>query len=200
MDKTAGSGQATLVVAMVDPEIVRARSARPPRRVQPLGDPSPGMTGPSRSHGCRRCRGRPRPARRARSAAPSRTRHRPRPSAGTRPRSRRRAGRTRPARRTDRRRRVGCRSPSARASRIPVWRAGRPDDHPPLRPTIIGQRWRVLHQLEAETDEERDRRVVLVDDQGHQLDVRHALSLSCIEREAPPCRCPSGGATLVPPV
>ena len=43
----------------------------------------------------------------------------------------------------------------------------RPHDDPALGRPVVGQRRRVLDELEAErVDEERDRRVVLVDDQG----------------------------------
>ncbi len=57
-------------------------------------------------------------------------------------------------------------------------RTGRPDDDPPLRSTVVGRRRRVLDQLEADAvDEEGDRRVVVVDDDGHELDV-HAASMA----------------------
>jgi fructosamine-3-kinase len=55
---------------------------------------------------------------------------------------------------------------------------GRPDDDPSFRAAIVGERGRILDQLEAEhVDEEGDRRVVLVNDDGHQVHVRHPTIL-----------------------
>ena len=58
--------------------------------------------------------------------------------------------------------------------------AGRPHHDPALLPSIVGQRRRVLGEFKAEdADEESDRRVVVLDDQGNLLDVhpRHSASV-----------------------
>ena len=63
--------------------------------------------------------------------------------------------------------------------------ARRPDNNPPLGAPVVGQRWRVLHQVEAEhLGEERDGRVVLVNDQGNQIDLHDSrldetISIRC---------------------
>jgi hypothetical protein len=50
--------------------------------------------------------------------------------------------------------------------------AGRPDDHPALGSPVIGQRWRVLDEVEPEhAGEEFDGRVVLIHDQSNQVDL-----------------------------
>ena len=50
----------------------------------------------------------------------------------------------------------------------------RSDDNPPFGSPVIRQRRGVLDEVEAEyVGEERDRRVVLVDDQGNQVDLHH---------------------------
>ncbi len=49
-------------------------------------------------------------------------------------------------------------------------RAGRPNDHPPLGPSVVGQGRRVFDELEAEdVHEEPDGTVVIVDDQRELL-------------------------------
>jgi hypothetical protein len=50
--------------------------------------------------------------------------------------------------------------------------AGRADDHPALRPPVVGERRRVLDEVEPEyAGEEGDSAVVLVNDQGNQIDL-----------------------------
>ena len=54
----------------------------------------------------------------------------------------------------------------------PSLRAGRADDHPAFWPPVIGERRRVLDEVEAEyTSEEGDGRVVLINDQRNQVDL-----------------------------
>lgn len=49
-----------------------------------------------------------------------------------------------------------------------------PHDDLPLGSPVIGQRWGVLDEVEAEyVAEERDRRVVVIDNQGNQVDLHH---------------------------
>ena len=49
---------------------------------------------------------------------------------------------------------------------------GRAYHHPPLLPTVAGERQRVVDEFEAElVDEERNGRVVVVDNDGNRLDV-----------------------------
>jgi hypothetical protein len=53
--------------------------------------------------------------------------------------------------------------------------ARRPHDDPPLRTTVVRRRRCVIDQLEAkDADEELDRRVVVVDDDGGEVDVDRA--------------------------
>lgn len=60
----------------------------------------------------------------------------------------------------------------------------RPDHDPPLRAPVIGQRWRVFHQIEPEhANEELDRRVVLVHHDRHKFEV-HAKRLNNQQRPA----------------
>jgi hypothetical protein len=50
--------------------------------------------------------------------------------------------------------------------------AGRADDHPALGSSVVGERWRVLDEVEPEyAGEKRNGRVILVDDQGNQVDL-----------------------------
>ena len=54
----------------------------------------------------------------------------------------------------------------------PCLRVGRANYHPALRPPVVGERRRVLHQFESEyTGKEGDGGVVLVNDQGNQVDL-----------------------------
>ncbi|BCJ51915.1 hypothetical protein Asp14428_33900 [Actinoplanes sp. NBRC 14428] len=54
----------------------------------------------------------------------------------------------------------------------PGLRAGRADDHPAFGPSVVGERRRVLDEVEPEyAGKEGDGRVVLVNDQGHQVDL-----------------------------
>ena len=56
----------------------------------------------------------------------------------------------------------------------PGLRTRRPDDDPPLGSPVIGQRRGILDEIEPEyVGEERDRGVVLVNDQGDQVDLHH---------------------------
>jgi hypothetical protein len=51
-------------------------------------------------------------------------------------------------------------------------RSRRADDYPPLGPPVVGERRRVLDEVEAEyTGEERDGGVVLVNDHGNQVNL-----------------------------
>jgi hypothetical protein len=60
-------------------------------------------------------------------------------------------------------------------------RARRSYDDPPLGAPVIRQRWRVLHEVEAQhSGEESDRGIVVVDDQGNQVDL-HRSSLEEID-------------------
>jgi hypothetical protein len=50
--------------------------------------------------------------------------------------------------------------------------AGRPDDHPALGAPVVGERRRVLHEVEPEcSGEELDSRVVLIHDHSNQVDL-----------------------------
>jgi hypothetical protein len=54
-------------------------------------------------------------------------------------------------------------------------RSRRPYDDPPFRPTVVGDRWRILDELKPErTDKEVDRATVVLDDQRNQLKVHAA--------------------------
>jgi hypothetical protein len=68
--------------------------------------------------------------------------------------------------------RRSLRVPVCAGEQDPGLRAGRADHHPALRTPVIRERRRVLHELEAEhSDEEVDRLVVVVDDDGHLLQI-----------------------------
>ena len=55
--------------------------------------------------------------------------------------------------------------------------SGGPNDDPALRPPVVGQRRRVLHELELQhVDEEANRGVVVADDQRDKREMRHRVS------------------------
>ena len=68
-------------------------------------------------------------------------------------------------------------------------RSGGTHHHPALGPSVVGERWAVLGQLEAEdSDEKIDRGVILRDDDGNQVQVGHRLFvvIDCLHRPATP--------------
>jgi hypothetical protein len=61
---------------------------------------------------------------------------------------------------------------NSRARQSP--RLGRPHDHPALRPPIVGQRGRVLDEIELQDiDEKPDRRVIVPHHQCYEFELRH---------------------------
>ena len=61
-------------------------------------------------------------------------------------------------------------------------RAGRPDDHPALGAPVVGERRRVLHEVEPEcSGEELDSWVVLINDHRNQVDL-HLSSVCAVLR------------------
>jgi hypothetical protein len=77
-------------------------------------------------------------------------------------------------------------------------RAGRPDDHPAFWPSIVGERRRVLDEVESEyTGEECDGWVVLVNDQGNQVDLHPGSVRTAVSSSALPCDDGGRGAHLI---
>lgn len=79
----------------------------------------------------------------------------------------------------------------------PSLRAGRTDDHPALRSSIVGERRRVFYEVEPEhAGEEGNGRVILIDDQGHQVDL-HPGSIRTVVA-SPRCRAMTAAADVLP--
>jgi len=64
-------------------------------------------------------------------------------------------------------------------------RAGRPDDDPPLRPAVVGQRRRILDEVESQcAGEEPDGRVVIIDNDRELLDPHEQQARPATRRPA----------------